>query len=401
MTNYGDSCRNEFTRGQIERMYYVWSIYRKDSESCTTGDKLFEFEILADSWPEENHWTLTSSDGKFQWDTLKQNSDISFDFTANASSTQGICIDSTKNYTFTIYDDGNNGIQNSGYYIIRYDGVELKRNRAFGGSDVTKFPGGSKPPAIWCFSGKNLVDVQSKGLVRLSDLAIGDNVLVSGGKYEEVYSFGHRNVAASAKLLQIFSDHTDQPIEISSDHLILLRNQHWVPAGAVQVGDLLTKGDGTQVTVTQVRYVMRKGIFAPFTKSGTIVVNDIVASNYVTFQQGSEYLNIGGIETPLPFQWLAHTFQSGHRLVCRFCVVCGNETYTDSGISQWVAMPREAGETLLMQHPIVVSIVVVVLVIVFGMLSLVEQWIETGAVTILIAIVLSRLIMTRTKVTNI
>jgi hypothetical protein len=173
MTNYGDSCRNEFTRGQIERMYYVWSIYRKDSESCTTGDKLFEFEILADSWPEENHWTLTSSDGKFQWDTLKQNSDISFDFTANASSTQGICIDSTKNYTFTIYDDGNNGIQNSGYYIIRYDGVELKRNRAFGGSDVTNFPGGSKPPAIWCFSGKNLVDVQSKGLVRLSDPAIG------------------------------------------------------------------------------------------------------------------------------------------------------------------------------------------------------------------------------------
>jgi hypothetical protein len=64
-------------------------------------------------------------------------------------------------------------------------------------------------------------------------------------------------------------------------------------------------------------------------------------------------------------------------------------------------MPREAGETLLMQHPIVVSIVVVVLVIVFGMLSLIEQWIEIGAVTILIAIVLSRLIMTRTKVTNI
>jgi hypothetical protein len=165
MSNYGDSCRNQFTRGQIERMYYVWSIYRKDNESCTTGDKLFAFEILADNWPDENHWTLTSNDGKFKWDTLKENSAIPFGFTANALTTQGICIDATKNYTFTIYDDDSNGIENPGYYAIRYDGVELKRNSDFGGIEVTQFIGGSKPPPIFCFSSKSVVDVQNKGSV--------------------------------------------------------------------------------------------------------------------------------------------------------------------------------------------------------------------------------------------
>jgi Hint module len=232
------------------------------------------------------------------------------------------------------------------------------------------------------------------------EVAIGDKVLVSGGKYEEVYSFGHRNVAESAEFLQIYSNDTDQPIEMSPDHMILLGSGRWVAAGTVSVGDLLTKGDGSHVAVTRLRYVTRKGIFAPFTKSGSIVVNDIVASNYITFQQGSEYLVIGGTETPLTFQWLAHTFQSGHRLACRV-FGCDDETYTDSGISHWVAMPREAGEMLLMQHPIVVAIVVAVLVLVFSMLSLVEQWLEIGFVTILIAIVLFRLFKITRKVERI
>ena len=393
-----DACQNQFTQGQIERMYYVWSIYRKGNEKCSTGYKLFEIEIFSDSSPDETHWVLQSTDGKFQWDTLEQNSDIYYEYPANSKTIQEICLDTTKEYTFTIFDDSKDGIESPGYYAIRYGGVQLKRNSAFAQKDATRFSGGSKPPPTLCFSGNSRVRVQNNGWIPMSSVKMGDKVLVSEGKYEEVYSFGHRNVAESAQFLQIFSDDSDhQPIEISTDHLILLRHEHWVPAGTVQVGDLLTKGDGTHVAVTQVRYVTRKGIFAPFTKSGTIVVNNIVASNYVTFQQGSEYLTIGGMETPLTFHWLAHTFESGHRLVCKFCAVCGNESYTGSGISHWVAMPREAGEMLLKQHPLVVAILVFVFVIVFGMLSLVEQWIEIGIVTVLIAIVLSRLFKVTSK----
>ena len=78
-----DACQNQFTPGQIERMYYVWSIYREGNEVCSTGYKLFEIEVFADSYPDETHWALQSTDTKFQWDTLEQNSDIYFEYPAN------------------------------------------------------------------------------------------------------------------------------------------------------------------------------------------------------------------------------------------------------------------------------------------------------------------------------
>jgi hypothetical protein len=127
-------------------MYYVWSIYRQGNEICSIGYKLFEIEILADSYPDETHWALQSTDGKFQWDTLEQNSDIYFEYPANIKTIQEICLDATKDYTFTIFDDSKDGIESPGYYAIRYGGVQLKRNSAFGQKDVTSFSGGSKSP---------------------------------------------------------------------------------------------------------------------------------------------------------------------------------------------------------------------------------------------------------------
>jgi hypothetical protein len=143
------------------------------------------------------------------------------------------------------------------------------------------------------------------------------------------------------------------PIEVSSDHLILLDFKHWVPAGTVKVGDVLTKGDGSPAEIIQLQHVTSEGIFAPFTRSGSIVVNDIVASNYVAFQE-SEYLIIGGVVTPLSFHWLAHTFESAHRLACTI-IACHEEAYTDSGISRWVLIPRIFGTTLLDQNPMVTA----------------------------------------------
>jgi hypothetical protein len=90
------------------------------------------------------------------------------------------------------------------------------------------------------------------------------------------------------------------------------------------------------VVVTTIRDVTQKGLYAPFTSSGTIVVNDIVASSFISFQ-GSEYLKLGDFVTPFTFQWLAHTFESGHRFACRSGLVDrSEETYTAFGVSHWV-----------------------------------------------------------------
>ena len=80
--------------------------------------------------------------------------------------TQEICIDATKNYTFTIYDNNNDAIEYPGYYAIRYGGT-AKRS-----------VGGLKPSPTLCFSGNNGVHLPHKGWVGISNVKIGDNVLV-------------------------------------------------------------------------------------------------------------------------------------------------------------------------------------------------------------------------------
>ena len=71
---------NKFTPGQVDRMYYVWSIYRKGRESYSTGNTRFEFEILTDSWSEDIQWSLRSTDGKIKWDTFPENGVIPINY---------------------------------------------------------------------------------------------------------------------------------------------------------------------------------------------------------------------------------------------------------------------------------------------------------------------------------
>ena len=136
--------------------------------------------------------------------------------------------------------------------------------------------------------------------------------------------------------------------------------------------------------VTKIQDVMRKGIFAPFTASGSIVINGIVASNFIAFQV-SEHRKIGEFATPFSFKWLAHTFESGHCLACSSGFVAyDQETYTDSGVSHWVDTPDQVARWLLQQHAAVTLVLLVPLVLVFELLSVLEHpgWLFTflGAV---------------------
>ena len=75
--------------------------------------------------------------------------------------------------------------------------------------------------------------------------------------------------------------------------------------------------------------VTRRGAFAPFTKTGAIVVSDVLASNYVFLLDKS----------PVSVQWMAHSFNAPHHIVCAFSFeICENETYIND-ISNWVYAP--------------------------------------------------------------
>jgi Hint module len=219
-------------------------------------------------------------------------------------------------------------------------------------------------PSIYCFSGKSKVLLQNVGWVMIHHINLGDRVLVRQGIYEEVYSFGHHNQNASGYFIQIYSKASKEPIEISSHHLILLRENRWVPASAIRIGDTLTTGEGNQVVVNRIVHKVRSGLFAPFTKSGSIVVNNIVASNFISLQE-SEYLTIGGLETPFSYQWLALNFETFHRMSCRL-YSCRREKYSYDGISYWVYVPFKLSDFFLSLHPIVTTIFFLPILFLFG-----------------------------------
>lgn len=175
-----------------------------------------------------------------------------------------------------------------------------------------------------CFSGSSTVLAEDGTSIAMKDLKIGDRVQSSNdGKFESVYSFGHYEPNAMAEYLRIQSQ--KGAIEISGPHMLFLDNNKAVPALSVRVGDMLLGGDA----VTKIDQVMRKGAFAPFTNSGTIVVDKIVASNYVTLSGRTTFL---GVDMHL----VAHMGVAPRRLMCQLGMCSTNEQYTAEGVATWI-----------------------------------------------------------------
>eukprot|EP00545_Synedropsis_sp_CCMP1620_P013103 CAMPEP_0119029662 /NCGR_PEP_ID=MMETSP1176-20130426/40634_1 /TAXON_ID=265551 /ORGANISM="Synedropsis recta cf, Strain CCMP1620" /LENGTH=1229 /DNA_ID=CAMNT_0006986013 /DNA_START=177 /DNA_END=3866 /DNA_ORIENTATION=+ len=248
----------------------------------------------------------------------------------------------------------------------------------------------------FCFSGGSEVNVENSGPVKMADLAIGDAVKVADNKFERVYSFGHKNADASSEFLQIATEGNRKALELSKNHMVVieggrnvqiategnrkaleLSKNHMVvieggrnvPASSIKIGDKLVSSSGELVAVKTVRTVIRQGAYAPFTASGSIIVNDVVASNYIAFQ-GSEYLKVSGVDTPFSYQWLAHMFKSVHRFAYMLGVT--GETYTEGGISHWVDVPNKAGTWLIEQNFVIVFGLLLPSITFFGFVATIE-----------------------------
>jgi hypothetical protein len=224
-----------------------------------------------------------------------------------------------------------------------------------------------KPVSKFCFSGETTVDVKKKGLVSMSDLQLGDEVLVESGKYEAVYSFGHRHETTDAAFLRFLPSN----VEMSIDHMVKI-GDHYVPASSVEVGDVFETGTGEFAIIESIETVARRGVYAPFTPSGTIVVNDVKASCYVAFQ-GSDRLMIGGWITPLTYQRIAHLSQGPHRLWTRLFGIA-DEIYTDEGMSTWIEVPHKVALWYLDQNSFVMIVLIVPAILLLAVISATEAF---------------------------
>jgi hypothetical protein len=196
-----------------------------------------------------------------------------------------------------------------------------------------------------CFSGESTVQVEDKGVISMSNLQVGDRVLVSENTYERVYSFAHRVESQAAEFVQIMPS----KLELTKDHMMFVVGKGAIPASMLEVGDVLVNAE----KVESIHKVVRTGIYSPFTPSGTIVVNGVLASNYITFQD-SDVIKFGSLSTPFSYQWLSHASQFPHRVWCHY--LGKTDTNLKNGFSNWTEPSFHAANWCLLQHLVVMGV---------------------------------------------
>jgi Hint module len=177
-----------------------------------------------------------------------------------------------------------------------------------------------------CFSGENQVEIQYYGYIQMSQLRIGDFVKSSRDKFSQVYGFGHFDHDQEGIFLHILvaknyhnytAQYDESFIKISPKHLVLVEQSNKeipIPAADIVVGDLLS---GKRVI--EIQTVFRRGVYAPLTQSGDIVINGILASNYV---------DVFDSQVPWNQHSWGHIMFTPQRVFCHHCMtICKKEIY--------------------------------------------------------------------------
>lgn len=192
-----------------------------------------------------------------------------------------------------------------------------------------------------CFSEESSVQVFGSGSMSIKDLQIGDRIF-NGETYEPVYAFGHLNADDSADFVQIKTA-LGNTLEATGAHLVFVDGKSdAVRADAVQVGDALQGA-----TVTEISSVNRKGLYAPLTPSGKLVVDGVTASNYVALES---------MENDAIFQGNLHAFAhvgiSPFRLLCTKVSSKMCEYHNEEGIPVILDGMHQAFELMVGLSPV-------------------------------------------------
>lgn len=224
-----------------------------------------------------------------------------------------------------------------------------------------------------CFSESSSVNVLGSGHVPMKEVKIGDHVLSAKGKYEPIYAFGHMEKNTQAPFLQIMA--ADSYLEVTQEHLIYLQGKsNPVRADSIKIGDIL-QSQGSTAEVTNIRKLMRTGLYAPLTESGTVVVDGISVSAYIAVQEDAvefaEYQD-GSSSRILSQHDIAHMALSPLRMLCLGINsnVCSSER--QEGMLPYVSRGLSVAKWADQQSTFIQCVVFLLFMSVFGIVYVTE-----------------------------
>lgn len=152
-----------------------------------------------------------------------------------------------------------------------------------------------------CFPGTVMVQSETMGYIPMSDLRTGDRVMSMSGsgtlEYSDVMTFMDRDDNGYGLFYTLHTE-SGKYLTLTAKHLLYvaknnstfldINDSEAVFADSIVLGQYLILGEKTSFSLSKVIKIIvdtRKGIYAPLTKHGTIVVNGVVASCYA-------YINI-------------------------------------------------------------------------------------------------------------
>ncbi|XP_044757302.1 tiggy-winkle hedgehog protein [Coccinella septempunctata] len=169
-----------------------------------------------------------------------------------------------------------------------------------------------------CFSAETTV-LTSEGITkRLPDLKIGEKILSLDPStfqltFSDVLLFLHYDPEEIRQFVMITLK-SGKTLTVTPTHLVLsgsLKTNRIVYAGDLRPSDIMLTSDSKnglqEDVIVEIEQVLRKGLYAPLTEAGTVVVNDVLASCYaVVNSQALAHLAYGPLR-------LIHNMKEGLR----------------------------------------------------------------------------------------
>ncbi|CAN8069357.1 unnamed protein product [Agarophyton chilense] len=131
-----------------------------------------------------------------------------------------------------------------------------------------------------CFPASASLRRHDNTIVNMENLAVSERVAIGGGEHSDIYFFGHRSPHVTASFVSIQHEASETPLLISADHYLYV-NGKLSTARMVKSGDLLRGANGMDtVTVLTTTSELHRGLYAPTSLHGDLLVDDIVVSSY-------------------------------------------------------------------------------------------------------------------------